>query len=82
MSTNMGGTIIIGTPVNVMAARAGDSITLTWLRTTADALLEETSSLSTPVIWTACTYAVTGGSTLGVTVPNAGTTFYRLRRTQ
>ncbi len=81
-STNLSGTIAIGTPVSLAATPAGNLITFTWPRTTADALVEETPTLSLTPTWTACTNAVDGDSTLTVTVPNTGTRFYRLRRVQ
>lgn len=81
-STNLSGTIVIGPPVNLAAALAGNFITLAWPKTSADVSIEETRALSPNPVWTGCSNAVTGGATLTITVPNAGTRFYRMRRLQ
>lgn len=80
VATNLTGTILIGAPVRLTASLSQAEITLAWPKTTADALLEETSSLSPNPLWTVCTNEVSAGPTLTVTVPQTGIRFYRLRR--
>jgi hypothetical protein len=79
-SNIVSGTIVIGEPVSLGAAASGDSITLSWPTTTADALLEETVLLSSHPNWTVTTNVIEEASTSNVTVPNAGAKFYRLRK--
>jgi hypothetical protein len=79
-TTNLTGTIIVGAPVSLEYLLSGTSVILTWARTTAEALLEETSALSPAANWTTCTNVVELGSAWSVTVPSSGSKFYRLRK--
>jgi PKD repeat protein len=80
--TNLSGTITIEAPVTLTAKTKEGSILLSWAKSTGDALVEETPTLAPTAIWALCTNVVAGDSTLTVTVPNAATKFYRLRRVQ
>jgi PKD repeat protein len=74
--------ILIGSPVQIAAASSPGLVTLSWARTTADAVLEGTPALGGTPQWTVVTNAVTTGvSTMSVTVPNSSATrFFRLRK--
>ena len=75
------GNIVIGSPVSVGIATAGNNVTLIWPKTTADTLLESTAVLGGPANWTAVTNAVNGSqNNLTVTVPASGSQFFRVRR--
>lgn len=81
-TTTNSGTIVVGPPVTLLASGAGNSVVLSWPKTTADALLEQSSLVGSGASWTVCTNAVvSGSSTNSVTVPNTGAMkFYRLRK--
>ncbi len=80
MTTNSG-SIMIQAPVALSSVVSGRVITLTWPKTTADALLEHTPTLENGGNWRVCTNAVAvGPGDFSATVPNAGTGFYRLRK--
>ena len=80
-TTTNSGSIVIGPPVALTAAAAGTVLTVSWPKTSADALLEQSPAVA-PTSWTVVTNAVlTGPSTLSVTLPNAATpSFFRLRK--
>lgn len=80
-TTNLTGTIVIGSPVSVLAAASAGEIQLSWPLTTADALLEESLTLGPDAHWSVVpNAAVAGGGTVTVTVPNVATRFFRLRK--
>ncbi len=76
------GTVVIGPPASLLASGAGNSVVLSWPKTTADALLEQSALVGSGASWTVCTNAVVNSAgTSSVTVPNAGgMKFYRLRK--
>ena len=80
-TTNLNGTIFITEAVSMVASPSGNSIQLSWPLTTADALVEESSSLGPDAHWSVTpNVVVTGGGTVSVTVPNADIRFFRLRK--
>jgi len=76
------GTILIGPPVTLTAWSAGSAVKVSWPRTTADALLEQSITVNPDAQWAVATNVVTvTSSNLSVTVPNpVGNNFYRLRK--
>jgi PKD repeat protein len=81
VASNLSGTILISAPVSVAAKSTGNSVSLSWPLTTGDVLLEESPSLGASAHWTVSTNAVVkAGGALSVNVPNAGSTFFRLRK--
>jgi len=80
-TTTSSGTIAIGTSVALTPLAVGNSISIFWPMTIADALLEQSPVVGPGAQWVVCTNSVTtGGGTLSITVPNAGMQFYRLRK--
>lgn len=75
------GSILIGNPVMVGIAQAGNSLSLSWPNTIADTLLEETIALGPFANWMPVTNAVSASqNTLSVTVSAAGNKFFRVRQ--
>jgi hypothetical protein len=80
-STTNTGTIVIGSPVELTVAQVADQVVLSWPRTIADTLLEGTSVLGTSAQWLWVTNTPTvGPSLISLTLPAAGTEFFRVRR--
>lgn len=75
------GTIVIGDPVTLGIADSGGSPPLFWTNSTADTLLEASSSLGAAAQWLWITNPPNLSSDrLTVSVPDSGTQFFRLRR--
>ncbi len=81
-STTNSGSILVGSPVLLSAANAGNLVTLSWPQTTADALLEGSDLVGPAAQWAVVTNAITAGAgTLSVTLPNSSAArFFRLRK--
>ena len=80
-STTNTGTIVIGSPVELTVAQVADQVVVSWPRTIADTLLEGTSVLGTSAQWLWVTNTPTvGPSLISLTLPAAGTEFFRVRR--
>ena len=76
------GAPFVGTPtgLTISIALAGANAVLSWLLPATAVVLEATTALA-PAVWgTVPSPAVTNASTVSVTVPAAGTKFYRLRQ--
>ncbi len=80
-ATNSGTIIIVG-PIKLTATPSSGSVTFTWPKTVADAVLEYTDNLGPGALWTTATNTVTSGaSTYSVSIPNVNAhRFYRLRK--
>ncbi len=75
------GTIVIGDPVTLGIADSGGSSELFWTNSTADTLLEASSSLGAASQWLWITNAPNLSSDrLTVSAPDSGTQFFRVRR--
>jgi len=75
------GIITITSPVILTTMSAGNLLTLSWPNAAPDTLLEASSGLGRLARWTWVTNAPTyTPSTLSVTLPMSGTTFYRVRQ--
>jgi hypothetical protein len=73
--------IDIGNPMQLSAARAGNSITLSWPNTIVDTLLEGSGVPGPSAHWLWLTNsASTSPSLLNVTLPVSGNEFFRVRR--
>jgi PKD repeat protein/ferredoxin len=81
-TTQNSGLLLIVAPVWLRAATSGSSVTVAWDKTTADTLLETTSTLGTSSRWTPVTNTVIADpSSFRVTLPAAnGNGFFRLLR--
>ena len=80
-TTTANGTIVIGDPALLSAAHTGSQVTLTWPNTIADTLLEGTSVLGPSAQWLWVTNTPAAGpSSLSLTLPAAGSEFFRIRR--
>lgn len=80
-TVTLNGTIVIGNPVSLDIARAGNAATLSWPNTIADTLLEATGGLGSSAPWLWVTNAPTASpGVLSVTLPASGTEFFRVRR--
>ena len=80
-STTVNGSIVIGNPVQLSIASAGNLVTLSWPKTIADTILEGSSVLGPSAQWQWITNTPTAGpSLISLTLPSAGTEFLRVRR--
>ena len=80
-STTVNGSIVIGNPVQLSIASADNLVTLSWPKTIADTILEESSVLGPSAQWQWITNTPTAGpSLISLTLPSAGTEFLRVRR--
>ncbi len=75
------GSITVTAPVALGLAKTNGQLAIAWPNTIADAILEESSTLGSTAQWRGVTNtpAINGGS-LNVSVPAAGTKFFRVRR--
>jgi PKD repeat protein/ferredoxin len=83
-STQRQGTIVIGTPISLVAKREGGQFHLRWPDSVADSVLEASPSLGPSAHWTAVTAApslVSGSLTLNLPASTASNQFLRVRRT-
>jgi hypothetical protein len=77
------GVIVIGNPVKLAMAHAGNTLALAWPVTIADTLLEESGALGAGAHWLATTNAVIGGTNVyTLSVPAIGNGFFRVRQPQ
>jgi PKD repeat protein len=76
------GDVVIGDAVRLTSTPAPGRVTFSWPATTADALLEQSSGLGSPVNWSVAVDAVLVNiNTLSVTRTNpVGNAFFRLRQ--
>ena len=80
-STTNTGTIVIGSPVQLSFAHAGNQLTLSWPNSIADTILEESGTLGATAQWLWVTNtAVVGPDQISVTLPTFGNGFLRVRR--
>ncbi len=75
------GIVMIGSPMWLDIANAGNSATISWPNMIADTLLEQSSVLGTSAHWTWVTNTPNSNpSLLNVTLPVSGNEFFRVRR--
>jgi len=80
-SVTNSGSIVVGSPVALASAISGNALTLSWPATTANSILEESSSLDLNSHWAVVTNPVSSGGNFWVSLPTSGTNkFYRLRK--
>ena len=80
-STIANGSIVIGNPVQLAYARSGGQVTLSWPSSIADTLLEGAGALGPSAQWQWVTNTPTvGPSMINLTLPAAGSEFFRVRR--
>ncbi len=74
------GAVTIGAPVRLWVVSVGNSVVVSWPRTTADTMLQATSNLASPS-WAWVTNSVTSlPDYLSVTLPASGAQFLRVSR--
>ncbi len=79
-SVTNSGTIVIGDPVQLSVARSGSQVTLSWPNTIADTFLEGSIALGASSQWLWVTNPTVAGPSLSITLPAAGSEFFRVRR--
>ncbi len=80
-STVDAGMILVGDPMGLALAHAGNTITLSWPNTIADTLIEETATLGATASWAPATNAVNvSPNNLSITVSPTGNKFFRVRQ--
>lgn len=81
VTTNLSGGIVIGAPVTLAAVPAAGGMALVWPQTRADAVVEQSPELGAAAHWMVATNVVLNSrGNFQVLVPNAGQSFFRLRK--
>lgn len=81
VATNISGVIIVGEAVTLAVVPAADDLSLTWPRTLADVLVEQSPTLGPDAHWSVVTNEVVAGQTsFAIQVPKLGQNFYRLKK--